>query len=119
LTYEEMRKYFPKLPSKIYKCAYDPFYAESGDPNNPTSTIIDHIQNDCKEVPRGDGPVQISFDPIIDVEEIKQNVQNKFIKKLQLYYKCTLCEDDLKNASKALRMEHLKNIHLKSLWDLH
>lgn len=119
LTYEEMRKYFPKLPSKIYKCAYGPFYAESGDPNNPTSTIIDHIQNDCKEVPRGDGPVHISFFPIDDVEEIKQNVQNKFIQKLQLYYKCTLCDDDLKNASKTLRMEHLKNIHLKSLWDLH
>ena len=119
LSYEEMRSHFPTIPSGIYKCEYCLFYTESDDPNNPTSTVINHILVDCPEVPRGDGPVPISFSPIYDVEEIKQNVKNKFIQEMQLYYKCTLCEDDLKNASKALRMEHLKNIHLKSLWDLH
>ena len=119
LTYEEMRKYFPKLPSEIYKCAYCPFYAKSDDyPNNPNTTITHHIERDCPNAPRGGGPVHISFFPIDDVEEIKQNVQNKFIQKLQLYYKCTLCDDDLKKASKTLRMEHLIRKHQNELYAL-
>ncbi len=118
LTYDEMRKYFPQLPLKIYKCGYCTFYAESDDPKTPTSIISYHIERDCEKVPRTEGPVRISFRPIDDVNEIKENVKNKLIQELQLYHKCLLCDLNLENATKIGKKEHLKNVHRKLLYEV-
>ena len=67
---------------------------------------------------RGEGPVHISFRPIDDVHEIKENIKNKLIQELQLYYKCMLCDSNLENATKTSKMVHLKEMHLKSLYEV-
>lgn len=114
LTYKEMIDLIPSLPPAIYKCSYCNFYVKSDDLANPTSTIINHIEKNCKEVPRGMGPVRINFSVVSDVDEIRENV----ISDLQRIHKCTLCGFHLNEATRMDMLQHLTNNHRNEVYKL-
>jgi hypothetical protein len=114
LNWQEMRQHDPMLPAGIYRCSYCDFYVASNDPRNPTSAIINHITDKCPKVPRGQGTIRISFRVINDVSEIREHV----IKSLPRIYKCLLCGAQLKEVTSRTRMQHLMNLHEKSLYSL-
>lgn len=114
LTWQEMHARDPSLPDEIYKCSYCDFYVESGDLRNPTSTIIHHIEKQCKEAPRGAGPVQIKFGIVDDVDEIREAV----IRSLPRIHKCKMCRTQLEEASQSDKMRHLAEQHENSLFEL-
>lgn len=111
LTYEEIRSLYPSLPHRIYRCSYCNFYVSSDDPMNPTSAIIRHIEKECSNAPRTEGPPQTSFELIDDVGEIQQNV----IENLPKMCKCRLCGSMMKENVSAMK-QHLLGNHKNSLY---
>jgi hypothetical protein len=103
LTYEEMRARIPSLPPGIYKCSYCPKFVKSDDFLNPTSTIVNHIEQDCPNAPRDIGPVRVGFRIISDVDEIREHV----IRDLPRIHKCKLCDSDLDEATPSDLIQHL------------
>jgi len=109
LDYEEMKTHVPSLPYKIYKCSYCPTYVESGDRlKNPTSTILNHLEECPRAVRDAYGAVKHSFRIIEDVSEIR----DLFIKNLPYLYKCRLCNYVTeKNPRDSELIKHLAEEH--------
>lgn len=114
LTYEEIRHRIPSLPLGIYKCSYCPIFVKSDDPRNPTSTIIRHVEQDCKNVRRGIGPIHIRYRTIYDVDEIRNNI----ISSLPRIHACRMCGSHLDEAASSDMMMHLVENHRNALYEL-
>lgn len=112
LTWKEMRERDVSLPSAIYKCSYCNFYVASEDSFNPTSAIISHIQRQCRKAPRAHGPVEIKFEIVDDIAEIRKNV----LEDLPRVCKCKFCGVHLNEVDD--RMRHLVNTHEGMLYSL-
>jgi hypothetical protein len=112
LTYEELRERNPDLPVKIYQCGYCSYYVITRDELHPTSAIVRHQERECDAARRRDGTVLIKFEPITDVERIRENV----IRGLPNIRKCTLCTQDLGEINEDTAMTHLVLKHLKQLY---
>lgn len=111
-TYWEVYEEIPSLPRKIYKCSYCNFYTGSDNPGNPTSTIANHIENDCKQVPRGQGPIQVSFRISDNVDEIREN----FNKNLPRLHTCKECGHISRDITSSDMIWHLRKNHKNLLY---
>ena len=109
LTYEEYRKREPALPVAIYHCEYCHYYVRTDKPLNPTSAILQHIQEDCREARRQYpfGPVKISFRVVRDIDEIRANIHVN----LAHVQKCKLCACEFQNADEESLIAHLRGKH--------
>jgi len=114
LTYKEMRALIPSLPPGIYKCHYCPKIVRSDDPINPTSAIINHIEEKHRNESIGMGPVSIKFDTISNIEEIRQKV----ITDLQHIHKCVLCGNHLEEPTLKNMKRHLFEMHLSEICEV-
>lgn len=113
LNYEEIRlKYNLNLPLQIYQCGYCNDYVHADNNlKNPTSAIIDHIEQ-CPKADRRDGSVNIQFRIVKDSNEIR----NKEIADLPRVWKCNLCEKFFKGQTKDEMIHHLISVHEMELY---
>ena len=115
LNLEELRRRLKwVLPHEIYKCHYCGFYVKTDDLENPTSAICLHIQQECREAFRINGPPQIRFSVISDIDEIRGNV----IPNLPHIYQCRICNKEFQGDDREFRLNHLQNSHRGQLFQL-
>ena len=119
LDYDELRRVKRDLPQAIYKCPYcndPPFYVESGDLRNPTSTILSHIDSvHIRPVGSGSRLPKVEFMIVTDVEEIRGNI----IASLPRYFKCGSCHRRFeKEPSRGEMIEHLAMYHRNEIYHL-
>ncbi len=115
LSYEELYQRFSgSLPHKIYQCSYCNFYVSTDDPENPTSKICSHIEENCKKVIREHGLPKITFRIVSDVEEIRRNV----ITNLPIIYQCRICSKEFQGDDRELRLNHLRGNHKGELFEI-
>jgi len=108
LRYEDLwKRYQNSLPYRIYECSYCGFIVKTNDIRNPTSAIVDHIQQDCKKALYIDGLVRITFYSIDKVEEVRRKV----IANLPIIYRCQICGKEFKSDDQKLRLNHLQGNH--------
>ncbi len=103
-SYEELKAIDKSLPEAIYKCPYCPFYSKKDGYENPNDVICKHIQE------KHHGEV-ISFTPVSDVTEIRENVLTHLCET----WRCKICAKDFTDQEEMLR--HLFKKHLNSLLD--
>jgi len=112
LTLEELREYDSTLPYKIYKCPYCGYYAREDDPANPTSSICNHIEQDCPKVIRSKGPPHIEFQVVDNHDEIRENV----LPELLDFRKCKFCGKHITTSDKEKLLEHLIEVHESEIY---
>ena len=115
LSYEELYKRSSgSLPRKIYKCGYCPCYVSADDPDNPTSTICQHIEHYCQKAAREGEKVKIRFSVVSDVKEIRENV----ITNLPHIYQCRMCGKEFQGDNREVKLNHLKENHKDELYEI-
>ncbi|MDZ7360170.1 MAG: hypothetical protein ONB46_05515 [candidate division KSB1 bacterium] len=117
LPYGEAQKnglYGQQFPQIIYQCGYNPqhFVNATSFADNPTSTIIDHIQRECVDARRQahGGYFQIRFRVVEDAEEIR----SVHISNLPIWVECLYCHNFYKKPESGLNEEifaHLLQSH--------
>jgi len=102
LTYDELRTRVSSLPPAIYQCHHCKFYVASDDWRNPTSSIINHIE-DCHNDHVGNGPPKIWYRVVLDALEIRDNL----LKDIMLIHKCTICGREFEETNSEDMGEHI------------
>jgi hypothetical protein len=123
LTYTEAQArglYGTEFPTNIYQCGHNPqhFVNASSASSNPTSSIIQHIKQECPDArahAKG-GPPQIIFRPVEDVEEIRR----VYLPTLPVWAECNFCHQSYEKFTDDLNDDiysHLIDVHKAELFE--
>ena len=112
-SYNEIQDENSDLPKKIYKCGHCNYYVKGYGYENPTSSIIYHIQNDCPKVDRSSGYPKMSFSVIDNVDEIRENIFNN----LPRLHRCNICDVRINRINDSDLLLHIIDKHIDYLFE--
>jgi len=123
LSWEEILEAFPDrgYPKALYRCSYCghiEFDEQTISSDNPTSAILAHLDN-CPYAERDGGKVVVRFEPIDDVERMREILPRLRQENLPDIRRCRFCPRDSEpweDPSREAMTAHLMERHWDELW---